>query len=164
MKIDVWGFLLAQRFSYFICVKRLKMARMPVINSSPAVQTSKKEIKYIESNWKVHRFSILCGDFTADVEVLKMGGSLLIWIGSPGRNEFNELALGVPSVYKDNLPVSTVLLGSIHNTESSSLATKISSKLQKPVYISCNITTDRLTAPVLEKGLLLQMKNHPDNF
>lgn len=137
--------------------------------TSPAVQTSKKTIKYKESVWKIHRFSICSGETIADVEVLKMSGSLFIWIGCPGQHIFSELALGVPGVFEAGgdcarKAISTMLLGPTNSTDSSGLARRLASALQKPVYVSCNLNMDRFMAPLVEKGLNMEIKNSAHCF
>lgn len=44
------------------------------------------------------------------------------------------------------------------------LAAKLAKKLNKQVFISCNIVEDRLCSPALEKRLVEEIQAHPEYF
>jgi hypothetical protein len=52
----------------------------------------------------------------------------------------------------------------IENTESSDLALKLSTRLNKPVFVSSNTNIDRITRPVIEQRLVQEIKEFPEFF
>lgn len=44
------------------------------------------------------------------------------------------------------------------------LAAKLAKKLNKQIFISCNVVEDRLSSPAIEKRLVEEIKAHPEFF
>lgn len=136
---------------------------MTEVKVGPSVHTSKKTIIYKESDWKIHRFSIWSGEALADVEVLRMLNSLLLWVGKASKPDLTEFALGMPG-QEGKEGLSTSLIGPPTANYSAQLAARLAAVLHKPVYVSCNVIMDRFTTPLIEKGLMMEIKSHREFF
>ncbi|CAH0729079.1 unnamed protein product, partial [Brenthis ino] len=130
------------------------------VEISPKHMSSKRKIKYSKSAWNIHEFEIWSGDLICRVVVLRMKDSLLVWVG--GRDaQLNEVALGVPLAV-GNGALATTLLGEEGNT--SGLARRLTLALGRQVYVCCGKTFDRFTGPLVERGIVAEIKNRPDCF
>ncbi|CAG4976989.1 unnamed protein product [Colias eurytheme] len=125
---------------------------------SPLITTSKHQIEYCKSKWKVHDFEVWSGELICKVAVLCMEGSLLVWVGGD-KAVLTEMALGMP---QERGSLVTTLLG--EESSAAGLARRLATKLQRPVYVCCGQTFDRFTAPLVEKGIAIEMKEHPECF
>lgn len=92
--------------------------------------------------------------------VLKMDNSVFIYIGPKDDEQLNGLALGL-TIPNQSESTSTSILES---QESKDMAQKLSVRLSKPVFLSCNLNLDRHTAPVVEKHLIEEIKERPECF
>ncbi|XP_038210790.1 uncharacterized protein LOC119831484 [Zerene cesonia] len=120
--------------------------------------TSKRKIEYCRSKWKVHDFEVWSGELICKVAVLCMDGSLLVWVGGD-KAALSEMALGMP---QEHGSLATTLLG--EESSAAGLARRLATKLQCPVYVCCGQTFDRFTAPLVEKGIAIEFKEHPECF
>lgn len=127
--------------------------------ATPINVSSKRQIIYRPSTWKLHEFEVWSGEFICRVVVLRMKDSLLVWVG--GREaQLNEVALGVPLAV-GNGALATTLLG---EGNASGLARRLTLGLGRQVYVCCGKVFDRFTAPLVEKGIVAEIKNHPEYF
>lgn len=93
--------------------------------------------------------------------ILKMENSVFIYIGSKDDEQLNGLALGLLIPNQSEKSTSTAILES---QESKDMAQKLSIRLNKPVFVSCNVNLDRHTAPIVEKHLIEEIKERPECF
>ncbi|CAF4918037.1 unnamed protein product [Pieris macdunnoughi] len=129
----------------------------------PSKKTSTRNIQYRKSNWKIHEFEIWSGERICKVCSLCMKGSLLIWIGEQQLRLAN-VALGVPgSGEVGEGSAATALLGE-DEAGAASLARRLATRLHRPVYICMGQTFDRFTSPLVEKGIAMEIKLHPNYF
>lgn len=92
--------------------------------------------------------------------ILKMNGSLFIYIGEKNNEIFDELAMAIPS---DEI-IGTTIIGNDSVTDSKEIALQITRRLKKQVFISCNVRSDNLLKPLLIKRLAEEIKDHPNAF
>nr|XP_053602356.1 uncharacterized protein LOC128670595 [Plodia interpunctella] len=134
--------------------------------SSPRIVTSKRRIAYRESTWKVHKFDIWSVELVCKVVVLKVDGALFIWVGGGGNGalELGELALGVPAAnsLSGRGGLGTALLGA--DGGYTALARRLAAWLRRPVYVSSSCGYDRINVPLIERGLITEIKNRTDLF
>lgn len=71
-------------------------------------------------------------------QVLKMNNQLVIWVGLESEPVFKELALAMTTTYQKS-PTSTKLMGDVSSVTSCTLASRISQRCNKPVFVSFNI-------------------------
>jgi len=131
--------------------------------TSPRKQSSTSTIKYTKPNLGVHSFHIENNDLIVSVHVVSMDNSIFIWIGKGLEANFTDLSLAMMSPYQ-NSPLASKVMGSPLETASLSLSSKLSRKLDKQVFLSCNLLLDQLTAPVVEKRIIDEIKSQPEKF
>ncbi|XP_032511322.1 uncharacterized protein LOC116765831 [Danaus plexippus] len=128
------------------------------IGGSPNITTTKRNVKYTKSSWSVHEFEVWSGEFICRVVSLKMRDSLLVWVG--GREpRLDDLALAVPH---GRSAVATSLVDA--GGAADGLAARLAAALSRPVHVCCGLVLDRFTAPLVEKGIATEIKNHPEYF
>jgi hypothetical protein len=112
------------------------------------------------SKFHNHFFAADVSGQTINFRVLKMEDSLFIYIGTKDSETFDEIGLAMLLPGKKEA-ISTSVVGS---TESRDIAQKLSLRLNKPVFISCNANVDRITGPLIEKMLLQEITERPEFF
>lgn len=125
----------------------------------PRTVTSRRSIKYRESSWRVHEFELWSDSLVCRVAALRMEGSLLVWLGGEAPR-LGQVALGMPGAG------ATSLLGGGAGAEADAaqLARRLSVALARPVYVCCGAAFDRFTMPLVERGLVAEIKSRPDCF
>ncbi|KAH8353994.1 hypothetical protein KR067_008142 [Drosophila pandora] len=111
-----------------------------------------------------HYAQVDAGTLQFTLRALKMPGSTLLFVNSKDEM-LEELALAMPSrdpASKET--IATTILGGYGQTESSVLATKLSTRYQRPFYVSLNLKVDRLVGPLFEKALITYMRDHLEHF
>lgn len=131
--------------------------------TSPRKQTSSLSIKYTKPNLGVHSFHIEINDLIVSVHVISMDNSIFMWIGKGLEANFTDLSLAMMSPFQ-NSPLASKVVGSSLENASVNLSSKLSRKLDKQVFLSCNILLDQLTAPVVEKRIIDEIKSQPEKF
>lgn len=111
--------------------------------------------------------------------VLRMENQLMIHISEANNNHFNDLAVSMPGgqpttsilggfiiIYLRTLSlINSHFIGTeIDGNGSERLAGRIAKKLNKQVFISCNVVEDRLASPAIEKRLVEEIQAHPEFF
>ncbi|XP_026745131.1 uncharacterized protein LOC113506490 [Trichoplusia ni] len=133
--------------------------------SSPRVISSRKRVTYKPSTWSVHQFEIWCGEFVCRAVSLRLEGAVLLWLGGGGAAKLDEIALGMPPLQEGNSGrsgLATTLLGS--DGTASAMARRLSMSLARPVYVCSGIVFDRFTMPLVERGLIAEIKSRPECF
>lgn len=125
------------------------------------IAAESKTMKSTESKFIPHYFTGEVIGQTINYRVLKMQDSVFIYIGKKDEEALDGLAVGLMQPFNNKEAISTSILES---TESHDLAQKLAVRLNKPVFISCNLSIDRLTAPVVEKHLIQEIKERPEIF
>ncbi|PZC76542.1 hypothetical protein B5X24_HaOG204441 [Helicoverpa armigera] len=126
----------------------------------PQVTSSRKDITYKPSAWSVHQFEIWSGELLCKAVALRVDGALLLWVGSGGAPELSEVALGMPGAGRAAL--ATTLVGA--DGAATALARRLSAALARPVYVCSGLVFDRFTMPLVESGLITEIKSRPECF
>ncbi|RZC37994.1 hypothetical protein BDFB_012578 [Asbolus verrucosus] len=93
-----------------------------------------------------------------------MTDSLLIFINDKDNMQLSNMFVSLLSRY-DNLPLCTRLLGSFTEEEiSKAIACRLSKKLNKTVFVSCNVEEDRTLLVTVEKRIYDEIKGRPEMF
>lgn len=121
---------------------------------------SGQNMKSTISKFHNHFFAGDVSGQAMNFRVLKMEDSLFIYIGTKDSETFDDIGLAMLLPNKKEA-ISTSLIGS---TESRDIAQKLSLRLNKPVFISCNTSMDRITRPLIEKILLQEVTERPEFF
>uniref|UniRef100_A0A1L8DST2 Putative proteasome assembly chaperone 4 n=1 Tax=Nyssomyia neivai TaxID=330878 RepID=A0A1L8DST2_9DIPT len=114
------------------------------------------------SDFTTHTFSGNASGQEYTYRILKMKDSTMIYVSERGNEVFEEMALGMVSASGDTL--ATTILGPLLGCESQQLAEKVAKRLQKQIYVSCNIPAERMSRPFIEKHLVDEIKNRPEMF
>ncbi|CAH0552114.1 unnamed protein product [Brassicogethes aeneus] len=122
-----------------------------------------KSLEYTKSNFDTHSFVKEVMDKKIVFQVVKMKDSTLIYINDKDNLSLTDLSLSVASRF-NNTPIGTTLVGSALQGVSQGFAAKLSRKLKKSVFLSCNLEEDRMLIPVVEKELFSEIKNNADKF
>lgn len=120
-------------------------------------------IEYTKSNFEIHNFGTEIAETPVHFQVLKMDNSLFIWIGSWTDPTFSDLGMALNSSY-DRLPLFTRLMGSNTDMTSLNIACRLSKKLERAVFVSYNLPSDRLILPAVEKRLQEEVAAYPEKF
>ncbi|CAH0700259.1 unnamed protein product [Spodoptera exigua] len=127
---------------------------------------SKKRITYKPSGWRIHEFEIWSGDLICKAAALRVEGSLLLWLGGSGEAQLHEIALGMPSLQTQadtaKAALVTTLLG--EDGAAAALARRLSAALGRPVYVCSGLVLDRFNMPLVERGLITEIKSRPECF
>lgn len=126
-------------------------------------KTGEAVIEYTTPSFQVHDFTETFTDTCIAFRVLKMKDSVFIWLGLKNEPKLIDISISIQSPYSA-LPSSIKILGNTADTTSTNLATRLHRKLQKPVYVSCNVSLDRLLLPAVEKRLAEEIQNKPELF
>ena len=133
------------------------------VTLSPSVVTSRRRIKYRESAWRVHQFEVWSEELVCRAVALRMESSLLVWVGDGGQPQLTELAFGIPDVLEcKGGALATALVGT--DGWAVSLARRLTTLLSRPVFVSCGAAFDRFTGPIVERGIIAEIKSRPDCF
>lgn len=120
-------------------------------------------IEYTTSSFQKHEFAETFSDTCIEFTVLKMKDSVFICLCLKNEPKLLDMSLAIQSPYSA-LPSSIKILGNTADVTSTNLATRLHQKLQKPVYVSCNVTLDRILLPAIEKRLAEEIKNKQEFF
>ncbi|KAE8751505.1 hypothetical protein FOCC_FOCC001752 [Frankliniella occidentalis] len=120
-------------------------------------------IEYCEPKVLGHGFSFKACEQAILVKAYKLDKGLFLWIGSLSQPVLEDLALSMSTPYGQD-PLQTKLLGDVLNMSSMNLGARLSKKLDKPVYVSFNISMDKLSLPAIEAGIVEEMKKFPLQF
>lgn len=121
--------------------------------------SSDTNIKYVESTLRIHTFSKNIYGTDIQFSVLKMKDSVFIWVGFDKSRRFSELNLAIQGKY-GKTPLSTHLLGSSSDIISKMLTSKLSKRLEKPVFLSYNVQDNQLTTEIV-RTLMDEIKASP---
>lgn len=94
------------------------------------------------------------GEVSLICQIIKMKDSLYIWVGDNNEKNMMDLsfALPVPNDPKKQI-TSTKIIGPISDDTSSNIASRLSKKVGKPVYLSYNLMTSHRSLPSIEKRI-----------
>lgn len=140
-------------------------------------------MKSTESKFTSHRFIEKCSSGQAlTYRVLKMQDSLFVYIGNsesesfdgefwrwqskimPKITKFDSTGLGAAFLTQHTKEVTGTSILNVENTDSQDLAQKLTARLNKPVFVSCNASLDRIMKPVIEQRLIQEIKEFPEYF
>ncbi|XP_018562852.1 uncharacterized protein LOC108904694 [Anoplophora glabripennis] len=121
------------------------------------------EVELAKPKFIVHKFVSEITEHKIVFQVIKMIDSLFIYINDKDRLQFSDLSFAMTNRY-DKCPTGTTLIGNFSEEVSKNIACRISKKVNKAVYLSCNVEQDRLLIPLIEKRLYEEIKSYPDKF
>lgn len=86
----------------------------------------------------------------------------MIYIGTKDNENMDELAVALQT--RNQEVISSPVFGPVIGCASQELSEKMTKRLQKQVFISCNVSEDRFLRPLIEKRLVEEIVNFPDCF
>lgn len=131
--------------------------------TSSLTGSNNTSVAFKPSTFKLHVFTAEVVDRRIIFQVIKMLESVFISINYSNGLYLNDLSLAMLNRY-DKVPMCTQLLGDFSESSSKNMAMRISKKLGKNVYVSCNVDNDRMMLPFVEKRLYEEIKNDPEKF
>ncbi|KAG4077016.1 hypothetical protein HA402_016003 [Bradysia odoriphaga] len=114
------------------------------------------------SNLKDHLFNANISEVTYKYRILRMKDSIFIYVGQADNEVFTEMAVAMPMTNSE--VVSTRILGVDVGCESQEMAKTFAKKLNKQVFFSCNVDSDKMIRPMLAKYLSDEIKRCPEVF
>lgn len=128
-----------------------------------AVEKTNEDLNLVESSFKFHNFNDQVGEVKLYCQIVKMENSLYLWVSDYNEQNMNDLSLAftMDSEMKKS-SVSTKIMGPIADQTSSNIASRLSKKTGKPIFVSFNVTADNLTMPNLERRIHEEFKLHPE--
>lgn len=92
-----------------------------------------------------------------------MKDSVFIYIGQDSNEVFNEMAMAMPNQTGNEI-IKTTILGDLLDGESQEFARNFAKKLNKLVFVSCNVSSDKEIRALLEKRITEEINTNPDAF
>lgn len=120
-------------------------------------------IEKMNSTITFHEVNEVVCDKNISFQIIKLDKSLYLWIGLSNDPNMVDLSLALKTRY-DNLPLTTRILGDGTDLVSANLGSKLVKCIDKAVYMSVNVPSDRLLLPEIEKRLFHLVKTKPDMF
>ncbi len=112
----------------------------------------------------IHQFSGKILDKTVCFQSLKLQDQLLLWIGLEKEPCFKELSMAMCTPYEKS-PTPIRLLGDPSSSTSSNMASRLSKRCQKPVFVSFNVPeSSQEIFTKIEEYLMEEMKLNPTCF
>lgn len=121
------------------------------------------KLEMAESNLKTHSFTEKIGTILVSFSVLKLKDSLFVWVGSSDEPKLMNMCVAMKSSY-ESLPLTSQILGPHSDDLSSGLASQLSRRLNKPVFVSVNLQIDRFLFPEVTKRLKEEIKINAEYF
>lgn len=121
------------------------------------------DIKLVPSQIKVHTFFDIIAEKKILYQIVKMQSSILIFVNNQDAITFDNIVLAMTTRFSET-PCSTTLLGNLTESVGSNIASRLSKKLEKPVYLSFNLNDDNVLVPLVEKRLLQEIQKSPEYF
>jgi hypothetical protein len=140
-----------------------RLAKMEEEHVPLSTSSGTASIEYMKSNFEIHNFVTEIAETPVCFQLLKMESSLFIWIGSGTDPTFSDLGMALNSSY-DRLPLSTRLMGPNADMMSLNLASRLSKKFERAVFVSYNLPSDRLILRAVEKRLQEEVAAYPEKF
>lgn len=117
----------------------------------------------VPSRLTAHLFSVDITDTLYNYRVLRMNQSLFIYIGPAEQETFQEMAVAMPSTVGTATCIGTTILGDPLGI-SLELATSFAKRLQKQVFVSCNVPAEREIRPALVRRFAEEVGQFPEHF
>lgn len=115
----------------------------------------------------MHQFEVWSGELVCKAVALRVDGALLLWLGGGGPAQLSEVALGMPgggSGDGEGAALATTLLSAGAECAAAATARRLSAALARPVYVCSGLVYDRFTTPLIERGLIAEIKSRPECF
>lgn len=129
--------------------------------SAAAASAVPPPVATVPSHLTGHLFSADIADTLYNYRVLRMNQSLFVYIGCAERETFQEMAVAMPM--PGGACTATTIIGEQMGT-SHELAANFARKLQKQVYVSCNVAAEREIRPALAKRFTEEVRQFPEKF
>lgn len=126
-------------------------------------QSKASQVQYVPSTFKLHVFSMEFSEKKIIFQVIKMVDSFILFINYEDNLTLSDLSLGMFN-NKCLTAIGTRIIGNFIDESSNIMAIKFAKRLKKVVYISCNVTLDRLLLPIIEKRICDELQINPDKF
>lgn len=112
----------------------------------------------------IHQFSGKVLDKNVCFQALKLTDQLLLWIGMESDPSFKDFAVAMSTPYEKS-PTTIKILGDPSSLTSSTLASRLSKRCKKPVFVSFNISeTNQELFTKIEERLLEEIIISPELF
>lgn len=109
-------------------------------------------IKFVPPRTKVYQFTETIIDQKVLFQIIKLKDSLVIYINDISVPYCNNLTMATTTRIS-NSPSATLLLGAVVNQGAVGMASRLTKRLNKTVFVSLNIEDTRFTTPLVEKKL-----------
>lgn len=112
----------------------------------------------------IHQFTGKCFDKNVCFQALKLKDQVIIWIGTESDPTFKDLSLAMSTEYEKS-PTSIKILGDSSSLTSSTLASHLSKRCKKPVFISFNMPdSNQEMITKVEERLIEEIMIKPESF
>lgn len=126
-------------------------------------QPKNSVLQFVPSKFKLHIFSTEFSEKQIIFQVIKLVDSCIIFINYGDNLTLSDLSLGMFNNICSTA-IGTRIIGNFTDETSKTMAIKFAKRLKKVVYISSNVSMDRLLLPVIEKRLCDELTTNPDKF
>lgn len=121
------------------------------------------DLDFIPCSFQFHDFHDQVGEVRLVCQMTKMDKSLYLWVGDYNEKNMKDLSLAFAMEHEPKKPVvSTKILGPVADETSANIASRLSKKIGKPIYVSFNVNADNLTLPNIERRIFEEFKKHPE--
>ncbi|XP_036331311.1 uncharacterized protein LOC118742976 [Rhagoletis pomonella] len=87
------------------------------------------------------------------IRMLRMNAATMVFISHQGKESLNEMGIAFPAMGEGMIPSSTTLFGPEHGANSQRLADLWSKRYKRQFIVSCNVQTNDVDVPVVEKAV-----------
>lgn len=140
------------------------MCSVEIMSPQENSVASKNKLELVPSKFHLYTFCDVIADKKVIFQVIKMIESSFIIINYKDNLTFDDLSFAMFNTRKMDCPISTRLMGNFVDESSKNLVLKCSKLLKKPVFVSCNLDSDKLVLPLVEKRLFEEIKSRPNDF
>ena len=112
----------------------------------------------------IHQFTGKVMNKNICFQALKLKDQIVLWIGMDNDPTFKDLSLAMSTAYEKS-PTSVKIMGDTSSLTSSTLAVRLSKRIQKPVFVSFNISENNQEMFTgIEERLLEEIMLAPECF
>lgn len=119
-------------------------------------------VEYLPPLFNVHNFTRGILDKKIVIQVIQMVDSILIYINEEDDMVLKDLSLAMVNRFSTS-PVTTTLKGEVIGSVSALMASRLTKKLNKTVFLSCNMDNER-EIQLVEKELKRIIEVNPNVF
>ncbi|KAF7267273.1 proteasome assembly chaperone 4 [Rhynchophorus ferrugineus] len=127
------------------------------------IKSTNPKIEFVPPETKLHAFFDVISEKKIIFQVIKMQSSVMIFVNNQDVMNCDNIVMAMKTRFSDT-PCSTTLMGNLTELVGNNIASRLSKKLEKPVYLSFNLDDDKVLVPLVEERLFQEIQQSPECF